>query len=260
MKNVLIDIWHALSTPDAYRRFITYKKGRIFLYVLLMTLITTVSNYAELAGSLISSGGISGVIEEMLPAFSVSAEKGLWVAEPMVMDTYNTFMEIDPGKTYEDITDPDGINGPYGYIMIADSEKLYVKSEGVGEQTIYYKDLGEMSLSKDSILAMVPLFYAGVFGVVFFMFWIDVLYYFIVAYMIASFAHVMSRIMKIQITFGKMMIMSIYAKTAVVLLEVVMNILGIYFSQFFIFSAAICMGYLYLILKDYREYEQLHQQ
>ncbi|MGN0335022.1 MAG: DUF1189 domain-containing protein [Lachnospiraceae bacterium] len=254
MKDTLRDIWYALTRPDAYREFITYKKGRIFLYILFVTLISYVCATASTAVAFIKAGGLSGIMNENIPKFSISAERGLWIEEPVLIDEYNLYVEIDPEKTYEDITDPEGENVFYGNILIADSEKMYFKSEGVGAQTIYYEDLTGIELNNETLDEMIPIMYAAAAAVLLISFLIDAAYYFLMAYMVACFAHLMAKIMKMNMAFRPVLNMSIYARTVVQVISVIITIAGISIPHFYIFSIIIAMGYMYFALKDYREY------
>lgn len=248
------DAWCALTKPEAYQRFMNYKKRKIFFYVLMILtaslLISSVPDIIKLG----KMGGLKGIIEEQIPDFEISKEHGLKTEKPVKYDSYELFVEIDPNKTYENIKIPDGEYDTYEAVLIADAEKVYMETQETGGSIFYYEDItGDLKFSKEAVLDMVPMLYGILVVAVIVALLLWAASYFLMAYAIGCFGHILARFMKVQISFGKVYIWAVYAKTVTVFLDLLSSLLNMDIPYYFYFHTFVCMGYMYFVLKDYKE-------
>lgn len=253
MKRTLQDIWYALTSPEHYREFMNYKKGKLFLYVLVLVLIAGICNFAIPATRFMASGGFQALIEENIPEFYVNGKDGFWIEEPVEIDEYNILVKADSKSVKEDITDLDGQYGSYEYVLMIDPEQIYIKSLGMPEMTARFDELGDFSITKDDLISLVPEVYLVVIWVFLFMLLLDYGYYFLTAFVVSWGAGVIAIFMKTRISNKKMWKMAIYAGTLSYLLEILQGVFGISIPNFSLFSLIISTGYMFFAIREYKD-------
>ncbi|MBR5584362.1 MAG: DUF1189 family protein [Lachnospiraceae bacterium] len=251
--NFIKDIWYAISSPEKYRDFMTYKRKKVFGYVLILTLITGFINFGIPGISFVASGGYERVFNESIPNFTASSEDGFWIEEPIEIDEYNFLIKADSSVVKEDITDVDGQFGAYSYVVVVDKEQLHISAPGMEEITARFDEMEGFSLTKDDILKYVPVAYAVSVALVIFGMLFDFIYYLAMAAVAAMLAGFISSFMKVKIPRKEMLHMAVYAWTLPYLLIFAQQLTGIYVPNYTLFSYIITMGYLYFAIKEMKE-------
>ena len=80
------DLWYALTSPEKYRDFMDYKKRYLMLYVLVLVLISGLCTSIIPGVRFMASGGLRTLLNENIPNFTLSAEDGFWIEEPLEID------------------------------------------------------------------------------------------------------------------------------------------------------------------------------
>ncbi len=247
------DLWYAISSPEKYRDFMTYKRKKVYGYVLVLILVAGIINFGIPGISFLASGGYERVFNESIPNFTASSEDGFWIEEPIEIDEYEFLIKADSNVVKEDITDVNGQYGSYSYVVVVDKEQLHISAPGMEEITARFDEMEGFSLTKEDILKYVPVAYGVsilfiVFGMLF-----DFIYYLAMAAVAAMLAGMIASFMKVKIPRREMFHMAVYAWTLSYLLVFAQQLTGIYVPNFTLFSYVITLGYLYFAMKEIKE-------
>ncbi|MBQ8858013.1 MAG: DUF1189 domain-containing protein [Lachnospiraceae bacterium] len=253
MIKTIKDIWYAITSPESYRDFMNYKKGKIFLYVLVLVVISGIISMGVPAARFMAAGGFEAILEEGIPDFTASSENGFWIEEPVEIDEYNFLIKANSDIVYEDITDLNGQYGSYEYVIMVDQEQIHVKTPGMQDITARFDEMNDFSFSKEDLLSYTSVMYMAIFWAFIMMILLDYFYYFITAAVISWGAGVIASFMRLRLGNKKLLKMAVYAGTLSYILSLVQVIIGKTIPNFTFFSLLISTGYMYFALKDYKE-------
>jgi len=176
--NVFKEMVCSVVKPDAYPGFLKNRKGKVFGYgMLLITFYFLLSALIPALSIQIKSGGVGHFIEENLPDFEMS-NQGFWIEKPFYAADNSTYIDIDD-EYYFDVAAAYDFADDYQTMLLIDSEKLIVKSNGQIE-TLYFSDMSDdVVFGKDVILSWMPMFYGIVaLCLIFYYIWITALFFF----------------------------------------------------------------------------------
>ncbi len=253
MINTLKDILYAITSPEKYRDFMSYKMRKLFLYVFVLVFASSIITMGIPAAKIMAEGGYGALLEKEIPNFTVSSEKGFWIEKPVEIDEYNFLIKADSDVVREDISDLNGQFGSYEYVIMADKEQVYVKAPGMQEITARFDEMPGFSFSKADILEYTPVMYMAFIWVFVLAFLIDYGYYFVVAAVISWMAGVIASFMRVRLGNRKLFQMAVYAGTTSYILSLVQTLIGQYVPNFSFFSYVITLGYMYFAIKEYKE-------
>ena len=253
MINIFKDIWYALTSPEKYREFMNYNKGKLLLYVLVLTLFSGVITVGIPAAQFLAAGGFGQILNDQIPEFSISSQNGFQIEEPVVIDSYNYLVKADSNVVYEDITDISGEYGSYDYMIVLDREQIYVKSANDQGIVGKFEDMGDLTFTKQDILSYVPVMYVTSVFVIILSFLFDFGYYFMTAFVVSWGSGVFVSFMRLKIGGKKLFKMAVYAGTLSYLLNIVQFCIGKTIPNFSLFSLIISTGYMYFAIKDYKD-------
>ena len=247
------DIWYAVTSPESYRDFMDYKKRNFLVYVFVLVLIAGVITLGIPAAQFMARGGIGALLEESIPEFSVSAENGFWIEEPIIIDEYNFLIKADSNVVKEDITDLDGEYGSYDYVAVVDKEQFYLSLSGIQEIAARFDEMPGFSLTKSDLMTYVPLLYAAVLWAFVAALLMDYGYYLMFAVVVSMLSGLLASFMRVRIGNKRLFRMAIYAQTFSYILMMVQTAFGIYVPNFTFFSYVITLGYMFFAIKEYKE-------
>ena len=247
------DLWYALTSPEKYRDFMNYKKRYLMLYVLVLVLISGLCTSIIPGIRFMASGGLRTLLNENIPDFTVSAEDGFWIEEPVEIDQYNFLIKADSNVVKDDITDLNGQFGSYDYVIMVDKEQIYLKTPGVPEVKARFDELESFTFSKETILTYIPVMYMAVIWAFVFLMLIDYAYYFVTAFVVSWGAGVIASFMKLRLGNVRLFKMAVYAGTLSYLLTMIQGMIGKSIPNFSFFSLIISTGYMFFAIKEYRD-------
>lgn len=253
MIKTIKDIWYAVTSPEKYRDFMNYKKRSLFLYVFVLVFAAGIVTIGLPAASFMADGGYGKLLEEEIPDFTASSEKGFWIEEPIEIDVYNFLIKADSDVVREDITDLNGQFGSYEYVIVVDQEQIYVKAPGMQEIAARFDEMPGFSFTKEDILSYTPMLYALSVWVLLLSLLIDYGYYFVVAAVVSWLAGVIASFMRVRLGNRKLFKMAVYAGTLSYILLFLQTVTGISVPNFTLFSYIISLGYMYFAIKEYKE-------
>lgn len=176
--NVFKEMGYAGVKPGVYPQFLRNKKGKIFGYgMLLMAFYFVITAVIPLIQLQVQIGGIGHAVKEELPDFEVT-EYGFWIERPYLFDGGTTYVALN-SDDYFDEEDAYLFAQGYQSVLLVDSEKMLIKSNGQ-VQTLYFYMLEDGTyFSRQSIMAFIPLIYLFVFlFLIFYFIWITALFFF----------------------------------------------------------------------------------
>lgn len=253
MLRTMKDIWYAITSPENYRDFMNYSKRHFLAYVFVLVFAAGIVTLGIPAAQFMARGGFGTLIEETIPEFSASADKGFWIEEPIEIDEYNFLIRADSSVVKEDITDLDGEYGSYDYVAVVDKEQFYFSLGGIQEVAARFDELPEFSLTKADLLVYVPVLYMAAVWTFVLSLLMDFGYYLMFALVVSMLSRVIASLMRIRIGKKALFRMAIYAQTLSYLLMIVQTVMGSYVPNFTFFSYVITLGYMFFAIKDYKE-------
>ena len=253
MINTIKDIGYALTSPEKYLEFMNYNRKKIFLYVLVLVLISGIFSFGIPAAQFMADGGFEAILEDGIPEFTASSENGFWVEKPVEIDEYNFLVKVNSDVVHEDITDLNGQYGSYEYVIVVDKEQLHIKIPGMQEVTARFRDIKDLSFTKADIMEYIPMLYMASVWVFVLTLTIDYGYYFITAAVISWGAGVIASFMRLRLGNKKLLKMAVYAGTLSYFLTLIQGIIGKAIPNFTFFSLIISTGYMYFAIKEYRD-------
>ena len=253
MIRAIKDIWYALTSPEKYRDFMNYKKRYLALYVLVLVLISGICTTIVPAAKFMAAGGLKTFLNENIPNFTLSAENGFWIEEPVEIDQYNFLIKADSNVVKDDITDLNGQYGSYDYVIMVDKEQIYLKTPGVPEVNTRFDELESFTFTKDTILSYIPVMYMAVIWAFVFLMLIDYAYYFVTAFVVSWGAGVIASFMKLRLGNVRLFKMAVYAGTLSYFMTMVQQIIGKSIPNFSFFSLIISSGYMFFAIKEYKD-------
>lgn len=250
----LKNVWYSITSPEKYREFMNHKLRHLFLHVIILVLISAFFTAIIPALKFLSTGGFGKMINEEIPEFHLSSDQGFWIAEPVLIDEYNVYIEANSDLIKEDIRDFSGSFGSYDYVIIVDQQKLYMKMSDTQEFIVHFDELQDKEFTKKDFLSVIPVMYVVVVLVFLIATLVDFGYYFMVAFVTSWFAGIIASFMNIRLGGKKIYYMTIYAGTTSYFVGMLqMFFMGETIKNYTFFSMVITLGYLYFALKDYKE-------
>lgn len=272
--NVFKEMGCSIGAPSAYPEFLKNRKGKIFGYgMLLMLFYFLLSTIFPFLVFQVRTGGIGRIVNETLPDFEVS-DSGFWIEEPFYYEDGNSYIELDSNHYFDEEAAYQFSMG-YQNMLLIDEEKLIVKSNGQ-VQTLYFYMLESGSyLSKQSIMAVIPLIYLFlILGLVFYFVWITALFFFGVL-MVSLVGMILNAILKAELTFGQIFILGLYGRTLPLLFKGFVlrflnwSVIPIRIPYFWVINFGVTLVYMFLAMRRIREqkeqniqygYQQSYQQ
>lgn len=215
----------ALSKPLWYKSLFQQSVGKhVCYFLILLVLITVIRFVIPCTAYLQSVGGLKNLIYNGIPDFSL--ENGaLWVDAPVDIERNGVRLIIDTSVDAYTTQDAqrkademeDGMNVVY---MVSRTNAVNNLSTMSYELSL----LNGITINKDTIYQAAPL-YLVFYGV--FSFIANAVAYLISALFFALFGYLMNRALKLNLKFGQIYVIALYAKSVEILLEAVLEVVAI---------------------------------
>ncbi len=228
--SVFVNLFRAFYSPKNYPTFIRLRNGKVFLYILLLSLITVAFTLVPLSSYFFSHyGSLEKVITHNIPDFSL--KDGTFSVDKTVHFTQaGSTILLDTGTTFdEDVL--------YGCSMgfAVDNEKfIYVDTrENKTPQIIYFSDLKDARFDKTTLIGFIPAMHVFI-GISCAMYYLVVVLAFAFTSLVGALvAMVVSSIMRTRLLFGDLFKISVYCHTVPHILAQVFVLLTIVSALFF---------------------------
>lgn len=241
----------ACLKPSQYKRLLDLTKGRVILFLAVITLITTILGYGmDVAGFNVSVGGWKNFIMNRLPAFELK-DGTLKVDRQMDFEIAGVHFIADTSKDKVSLND---LNSKYAMEMAFAKDEMIIKNAAVGNMLnkVSFHKLKNVVFNNQAMTAMIPMIHVFVV-IMFFSKWIaNIISYLTIAIFITMLAYFnqktrLDRKKKEDVSFGKIFKLSIYARVIFQLIETIGTTAGVTFFS----------GMLWMFISYFGSYELL---
>lgn len=241
----------ACLKPSQYKRLLEVAKGKVVLFLMVITLITTILGYGmDVAAFNMSVGGWKNFIVNRLPKFELK-DGTLSVDRQMDFEISGVHFVADTSK---DKVDENEFNNKYSMEMIFSKNDMVVKNTAVGNMLnrIKFDQFKNVEFDNQAMTAMIPMIHIFVI-ILFFSQWIvNIISYLTIAVFITMLAYFnqktrLDRKNREDVSFGKIFKLSIYARVIFQLVETIGVTAGINFFS----------GMLWMFISYFGSYELL---
>lgn len=225
-----------------YHLFRNLSNGKVFLYVLLISLISYLLTFAWPMGSLFAQfGSLESITDEYVPEFTLSRD-GFYCEEEYYIDQPDALLVIDCNAVYS----PQDLYGyPQGVIM--DAEKMMSVTNNSAPSTLYYSELEEFSLSKADIYSFLPALKVIIFVTFILTYVIYCVSYLFGSLMCCLIAMIINSVLGTKLLFGDLFRLTVYARTIPVILKGVISAVSVFSLPFMLFYVIFIVLMVYVL-------------
>lgn len=219
--NFFQQIYTAVMKPAQYFKLSKVGGGRltgfVFLFVLLLSLFTTVPMTFELFGA----NGVTKVLHEDLPDFKM-ANGELTVADRFEKKEGLTYILVD--TNIEKFTSDD-VDHLYNEVILVSKTNI-ITYQNSKMQEVRFADLGNLSFDKNIINVILPFIYIIFFMVLIFIYLFMVAGYYITALLYSLVGLIVSGVSHINLPYGRIFKVAIYGKVTASILNVILDLIN----------------------------------
>lgn len=242
-------IW-SVAGVKKYPILMKLRAGRCVRYMLFLTFIyafclTVVPGTRFLA----EAGGLHAIIDEYVPEFQLK-DGVLTMEETYNLDENGLLVFVDTEYAWLSEYSSDDIYSlanNYEGVLLIDSEGWVVKSNREVNATSF-KQLG-LECSKSDLHGWVKYVYV-IMGIVLLLAWLGSAFTFLFgALFVALAGMIIKSVLRVNITFGQVFKLSVYAKTLMVLIKAVIAAFWVVFGGYAYLSFAVSVVWLFVAMK-----------
>lgn len=237
----------AVAKPKHYECFFSLSIGRVILFVLVFTLITSfVGSHLVFVCSQLFGKSYKDMFEEYAPEFQLEDGILTVLSEPLHYDDGTTLVIVNSDTESFDEAEAQGyLDQGYMAIYLFGRTNMIMAS---GEQiTIYlYSELSKDTLNKEGLYDYVPSLYLLYALSGFFNYLAALFFYFFGALMLMLVGGMIMSIWRVRLSYGELFVFGVYSKVSFEILATVLGALGLMVPmRFFI---GIITGFIYLCI------------
>lgn len=253
--NIVKEIVLSVYSYKSYQDFLNNRKIRVFAVGVLLSLIyfiiTIVAPFMEFE---IMDGGLETIMEEYIPEFELK-DGYLQVAEVIEYEEGDTYIWIDTDPEYyfygADVMQEYLYD--YSTAILADSEKIILKDDGV-VQELYFADLDiDIDISKADIMKLVPYINLLIVICMVFIYLFKAAAFFFGVLLVALFGMIAASCMNCQLTFGQLYMLGVYSRTLPLMIKGALSLFGINFFAYNFISIGISVAILVAAMRKMKE-------
>lgn len=256
--NIFKEMGLAVYSFKSYKEFLKNRKGKVFLFSIVVMLIyffiKMVIPFLMLNGS-----GLASVIKENVPDFRL--ENGvLWVEEEVQIDDGDTcvWIDTDPDEVFYDADEMEEYYDDYTNVWLMDSEKMLIKSNNNNMQQFYFADM-DAEFSKEDLMALVPSFYFIMVIILIICYVVMTALFFFGVLFVALLGMIVASCMRYQLTFGQLYLLGVYSRVLPLLIKALVSYLPFTIPYFWVINFGLSVVIIGIAIKGMRE-DLLQQQ
>lgn len=253
--NIFKEMVLSIYSYKSYKEFLKNKKFKVFGFGVMLMVIYFLITMGVPVIRFFGGESIRVKIEKAVPDFELS-DGELWVEDVILYDYRDTYIEIDTDlrSVLHNAYEMQDFLDDYSQVIMMDSEKMIVKSNGQVRQT-YFSDV-DFEFSKKALLKLVPYAYIfmGIFLVVAFL-WMSA-WFFAGVLIVALISMIVASCMNMKISFGKLYLLGVYSRTLPLLIKALVSFLPFGIPFFFIINFGLSVLIVGLALQKIKEQPQ----
>lgn len=255
--NIFQEIYHSLWDFKRYPQFLGNKKSRVFLYGLLVSILFFVLTIViPQIRFQVKTGGLMNLLETYVPDFEL-ADGEFWLETPFHYEGGGMYIDADTSidTPLYDFDDPavQDVMKHYDKVFMADYEKFYLKNNGQVIPGYWSSVTEDTSFSRDDIKGFIPLANGLIVAAMLFMLICQPAGYFLGALALSIVGLIIAAAVRLQLGFGKIFLLCVYARTLPVILKGLFGLFRIHIPFFWILSFVISGVYLFLAMQKVKE-------
>ena len=250
--NIFKEMGLAVYSFKSYKEFLKNRKGKVFLFSIVVMLIyffiKMVIPFLMLNGS-----GLASVIKENVPDFRL--ENGvLWVEEEVQIDDGDTcvWIDTDPDEVFYDADEMEEYYDGYTNVWLMDSEKMLIKSNNNNMQQFYFADM-DAEFSKEDLMALVPSFYFIMVIILIICYVVMTALFFFGVLFVALLGMIVASCMRYQLTFGQLYLLGVYSRVLPLLIKALVSYLPFTIPYFWVINFGLYVVIIGIAIKGMRE-------
>ena len=250
--NIFKEMGLAVYSFKSYKEFLKNRKGKVFLFsivvILIYFFIKMVIPFLMLNGS-----GLASVIKENVPDFRL--ENGvLWVEEEVQIDDGDTcvWIDTDPDEVFYDADEMEEYYDGYTNVWLMDSEKMLIKSNNNNMQQFYFADM-DAEFSKEDLMALVPSFYFIMVIIMIICYVVMTALFFFGVLFVALLGMIVASCMRYQLTFGQLYLLGVYSRVLQMLIKALVSYLPFKIHYFWVINFGLSVVIIGIAIKGMRE-------
>ncbi len=264
---IFVDMITAIAMPSGYNKLVKNAKWRKFLHVFLVTAVPMCINLLIVwfgFSVLFGFRSIEELYDRYVPEFTFE-DSTLYIDEVYEFDEDGVYIYVntDDEHTIDNLINEVGYRElkkkykNYTNVVIIGNDGIFTKNDGYRE--LYFDDIvkSDEVCNKESLHFLVNMIRIGIIVAVVIGLIFSVVMYFIGAGFLALFGMLYGSARGKKIAGGRYYSMAIYAKTAAVIMGIVLNIIMVLFSfkipYIWFYKIAIDMLYICLAINKYSE-------
>lgn len=220
----------AMFLPKDYGRLLRLPVGRLIQFLILLVLLVSVIRYAIPAlGAIAGMGGVKNIILYEIPEFSL--RDGVFTLEDDIEKTdeiNGIYLVVD--TSVEKYTKEDVPANMVEAVMISKSGiVLYNQVPGIGEmvQETKFSDFGEIDFDNQALAKKSPLIYMGLCILFVILYIFEMVKYLAMGLFYAVLMYLLAKPVIVEISFGEIYKMAMYAQTVGVIICAVMYCINV---------------------------------
>lgn len=262
-KLTLVDsIITAMFIPKDYGKLLKFRPGKMVLYIVVVTLLVSLIQYAIPGlGSIAGLGGMKQIIMNEFPKFSL--EDGKFYFEERIEqkdEVAGIYMILDTSiEAFEKKDIPENITQA---VLVSETNMLVYNSVyGLGGMLDIqnFSDFKDVSISNKTVADKSSLIYIGLFFVFVSMYVAAIIEYLMTALFFTVFSYMFMKLVMNNLSFGTVYKVAIFAKTIGIIVESVTVCLGmelLYLAGGF-FNIIVTAMIINKVIVKYRMHEML---
>ncbi len=247
--NVLKEMTLSVYSYESYGEFLKNRKGKVFGFgVLLMFLYFLIVLALPMMINLGTPNALAERIRETVPDFAIEDGR-LWaenVAE-LDLDTVYVYINTNPDYSIEDIEELRQSLTGYTSAIIADSEKMLVKSNGQ-EQIAYWSQMGLEGFDREDLMGIIPMLYV-VIAIVLVLCFLGMTALFFFGVLFVALLGMIAVGKDSRFTFGQLYQLGVYSRTLPLIIKAVVSFLPFHVPFFWVINFGLSLFILYMAVR-----------
>ena len=256
--NIFKEMGLAVYSFKSYKEFLKNRKGKVFLFSIVVMLIYFFIKMV-IPFLMLNCSGLASVIKENVPDFRL--ENGvLWVEEEVQIDDGDTcvWIDTDPDEVFYDADEMEEYYDEYTNVWLMDSEKMLIKSNNNNMQQFYFADM-DAEFSKEDLMALVPSFYFMMVIIMIICYVVMTALFFFGVLFVALLGMIVASCMRYQLTFGQLYLLGVYSRVLPLLIKALVSYLPFTIPYFWVINFGLSVVIIGIAIKGMRE-DLLQQQ
>jgi len=250
--NLFAQFYSSITRLEAYKYFFRQSFGKAFLYLFLISIpLAGISGFRAIYDYNMAINDATSYVKTDFPNFQLkNGELEVDAKMPYIVEKTEEIIIIDT----TDKADATILNDYESGIFISKYGLDYKKS-AFETRKIDFASLNGVTFTKDNLLKWIPYLKWFILAIIFFGFFFYIIGKLISALLLSIGGIIMAKVLKHRISFGNLYKLSIYSLTLSMLIQALINLMGLTIPFFSLIYYGIALVYLWKVIKVLKNQE-----